>query len=197
MVMVIMSAIENFEGPSGMKAKKYLYGLVGLLQIIVLLLQVFAVNQQLQDKCPAETTTVERETANWSAWLNFASLLLVGAWVMSKDSDVLMPVVKYLIKLLWIGSAAIASILSAVSMGHSLTIGSKCSELDKDAVRDASVAIVVLWIILLALGHSGKKEPYAHKKNDDTVSNTDVPLETVEKPSVESALKYSDNDLRF
>jgi hypothetical protein len=116
---------------------------------------------------------------------------------MSKDSDVLMPVVKYLIKLLWIGSAAIASILSAVSMGHSLTIGSKCSELDKDAVRDASVAIVVLWIILLALGHSGKKEPYAHKKNDDTVSNTDVPLETVEKPSVESALKYSDNDLRF
>lgn len=196
MVMVIMSDIENFEGPSGKQAKKYLYGLVGILQLIVLLLQVFSVNQQLQDKCPAATTTVERETANWAAWLNFASLVLVGAWGMSKDSDALMPVVKYLIKLLWIGSAAIASILSAVSMGHSLTIGSKCADLDKDSVRDASVAIVVLWIILLALGHSGKKEPYAHKKDDDA-SNTEVPLETVEKSEVSVPLNYSNNDLRF
>ena len=185
----------SFDGIDGATEKMLLYGLVGLLQVIVLFLQVFSVNQALYDKCPLATTTVERETGNWSAWLNFLSLIFVGLWGMARKRE-LKPLYVYLIKIVWIGVTAISSILAAVSMGHSLTVGSKCPNLDSDDVRNTSVAIVVLWIILLALGHMGKKDEYKHKKDDSESPGVEDTSSDNVNISVEKD-ELLNNNLRF
>lgn len=185
--------IMNFNGISGMMATRLLYGFVGLLQIIVLFLQWFGVNQELADHCPADATTTQRETANWSAWLNGIGLILCGLWVMAMRRK-MSPLIVWSVKIVWIASVAISSLLAAVSMGHTLTIGSICTDekFDAETVRDTSVTILVLWILLLGLGHMGASN---RKKMEANYSPIAQEPEKVEETNVK--LYKQSNQLVF
>ena len=148
----------NFDGISGKLPTMLLYALVGILQITVLLLQWFAVSNELAEKCPQDATTTQREISNWSGWLNGGSLILGTIWtILIRNRDHVYPLFIWFTKILWIGATAVAALFAAVSTGHMLTIGDICTDASFDAktIRNTSVSILVIWILLLGLGHMG------------------------------------------
>lgn len=145
----------NFNGISGKFPVMLLYGLCFIIQVVIILLQWFSVSNEL-GKCPADSTTVQRETSNWSVWTNAGSLVLCFIWgLLMRFRKNIYALIIWIFKMLWIAATAVSALLSAVSVGHTLTLGTICTDASFDAktVRNTSVSILVLWILLLGLGH--------------------------------------------
>jgi len=160
-----MGYLSDFNGVPN-KYKKFLYGLVGLLQVITLLIQLFSINTPLQDKCPLDTTTAERENANWAGWTNFISLGLCGLFFYIRFMDI-DGYMKFVVKIAWIGFTAVAFLLVCITYGHAFKIRETCTLLEDDGVENSARWNVALWFLLLALAHSGESERMLHKKDDD------------------------------
>lgn len=166
-----MGYLSDFKGVPN-EYKMYLFGLVGLLQVITLFVQVLRINTPLQDHCPLDLTTAERENANWAGWANFISLALCGLffYIRFKEIDNYM---KFVTKIAWIGFTAVAFLLVCITYGHSLKIRETCTDLLDDDVENSARWNVALWFVLLALAHSGESNKMLHKRDDDA----DVPAD--------------------
>ena len=160
-----MGYLSDFNGVPN-KYKKFLYGTVGLLQVITLFIQLLRINTPLQDHCPLDTTTAERENANWAGWTNFLSLVLCSLffYIRFKELD---GYLKFLVKIGWIGVTAVAFLLVCITYGHAFKIRVACPNLLDDDVENSARANVILWFLLLALAHSGESDRMYHKKDDD------------------------------
>lgn len=170
----------NFNGIDCLKCGNvsWLYMLIGITQIVVLLLQIYGISVEL-DKCDYDKTIVEREISNWAAWLNGISLLLCGVWAALKtNSKTCKPCVEWLVKILWIGTTLASVLFSAITTGHTLNIKYTCidehgnTQITPKTVRDTSISILVLWFVLLALGHMGAKMRKDTTTNDGLAATT-------------------------
>jgi len=161
----IMGYLSDFNGIPD-KYKKILYGTVGLLQVITLFIQLLRINTPLQDHCPLDTTTAERENANWAGWTNFISLLLCSLFFYIRFMEI-DGYLKFLVKIAWIGVTAVAFLLVCITYGHAFKIREACPLLEDDDVENSARWNVALWFLLLALAHSGESKKMYHKKDDD------------------------------
>ena len=169
----IMGYLSDFNGIPD-KYKKILYGTVGLLQIITLFIQLLRINTPLQDHCPLDTTTAERENANWAGWTNFISLLLCSLFFYIRFMEI-DGYLKFLVKIGWIGVTAVAFLLVCITYGHTFKIREACPLLEDDDVENSARINVILWFLLLALAHSGESKKLVHKKDDDANKPEDTP----------------------
>ena len=160
-----MGYLSDFNGVPD-KYKKILYGTVGLLQLITLVIQLFRINTPLQDHCPLDATTAERENANWAGWTNFISLLLCSLFFYIRFMEI-DGYFKFLAKIAWIGVTAVAFLLVCITYGHAFKIRETCPLLEDDDVENSARWNVALWFLLLALAHSGESKKMYHKKDDD------------------------------
>ena len=168
-----MGYLSDFNGVPD-KYKKILYGTVGLLQIATLFIQLLRINTPLQDHCPLETTTAERENANWAGWTNLLSLLLCSLFFYIRFMEI-DGYLKFVVKIGWIGVTAVAFLLVCITYGHAFKIREACPLLVDDDVENAARWNVALWFLLLALAHSGESKRMYHKKDDDEDKPEDMP----------------------
>ena len=171
MCQSIMGYLSDFNGVPD-KYKKILYGIVGLLQVITLFIQLLRINTPLQDHCPLDTTTAERENANWAGWTNFISLLLCSVFFYIRFMEI-DGYLKFLVKIGWIGVTAVAFLLVCITYGHAFKIREACPLLEDDDVENSARWNVALWFLLLALAHSGESKKMYHKKDDDAPQSED------------------------
>ena len=195
-----MGYLSDFNGVPD-KYKKFLYGTVGLLQIITLFIQLLRINTPLQDHCPLETTTAERENANWAGWTNFISLLLCSLFFYIRFMEI-DGYFKFLAKIAWIGVTAVAFLLVCITYGHAFKIRETCPLLEDDDVENSARWNVALWFLLLALAHSGESKKMYHKKDDDAdmpedyssvlpaKSENDKPVSLVESGAEFTTIKF-------
>lgn len=190
-----MGYLSDFNGVPD-KYKKILYGTVGLLQIITLFIQLLRINTPLQDHCPLETTTAERENANWAGWTNLLSLLLCSLffYIRCKEID---GYLKFVVKIGWIGVTSVAFLLVCITYGHAFKIREACPLLLDDDVENAARWNVILWFLLLALAHSGESKRMYHKKDDDEEKPEDMPPYSGLNTSAGNALPPGQLDEEF
>ena len=191
----------SFNGISGKFPVMLLYGLCFIIQVVILLLQWFSVSNEL-NKCPADTTTVQRETSNWAGWTNGGSLLLCSIWgILMRNRKKIYSLIIWIFKMLWIGATAVSALLSAVSVGHTLTLETICTDASFDAktVRNTSVSILVLWILLLGLGHMSaimrkNNTELSSKSSSKSGKETEIQIHERE-PFLRSKREY--NNIKF
>ena len=165
----------NFNGIACLKCYdiSWLYILIGIVQVVVLILQIYGISVEL-NKCDPANTETERLIANWAGWTNGISLILCSVWAgLKRNSKTFSSILTWVIKILWIGTTLISVLFSAISTGHMLHIDTICvdgngnTKIDAKTILDTSEAILVLWFVLLALGHMGAKMTKQENTNDD------------------------------
>ena len=192
----------NFNGITCLRCYNvsWLYILIGIVQVVVLILQIYGVAVEL-NKCDHNNTETERVIANWAAWTNGISLILCGVWAaLKRNSKTCSSILTWLIKILWIGTTLVSVLFSAISTGHMLRIDVICKDengntkIDAKTVLDTTEAILVLWFVLLALGHMGAKMTKKENTNDAT------PAAVLAKPADgldSNPLENGENELFF
>merc|ERR1712167_181644 len=155
---------------------------MGITQVVVLILQIYGLSVEL-DKCDHNNTKTERLIANWAAWLNGISLILCGVWAaLKRNSKTCTSLLEWIIKIIWIGTTLVSVLFSAISTGHMLHIDNVCGvnengklKIDAKTVLDTSESILVLWVVLLALGHMGAKMTKDTNTNDEPLAAVIIP----------------------